>query len=100
MGTKAKCESVSGVAREARLMTPAQEFELKRLTPFMWEVLREVERLGPGGYSLTPKRTLEILSRRGFIEMAPRPDADGYYSARLTEAGVEALERLRERRGA
>ena len=77
-------------------MTPAQE--LARMSPTMWDMLRSVERYG-GGYSRTPERTLEILARLGFIETAPRPDANGFYSARLTEAGVEALERSRRRRG-
>jgi hypothetical protein len=56
-------------------MTPAQELELARMTTPMWDMLRSVERY-EGGYSRTPERTLEILARRGFIEMAPRPDAN------------------------
>jgi hypothetical protein len=41
-----------------------------------------------------------MLARSGFIEMTkPRPDADGFYSARLTEAGVEALARSWRRQG-
>jgi len=67
------------------------------MTPTMWDMLRSVERYG-GGYSRTPG-TMEILARLGFIQMAPRPDANGFHSARLTEAGVEALERSRRRRG-
>ena len=59
------------------------------MSPAMWDVLRSVK-LYRGGYS-RPPGTLEILARRGFIEMAPRPDANGFYSARLTAAGVEAL---------
>jgi hypothetical protein len=54
----------------------------------MWDVLRSVK-LYRGGYS-RPPGTLEILARRSFIEMAPRPDANGFYSARLTAAVVEA----------
>lgn len=74
-------------------MTPAQE--LARMTPAMWDMLRSVDVYG-GGYN-RPPGTLEMLARSGFIEIGRRPDANGYFSARLTEAGVEALRRRRGR---
>jgi hypothetical protein len=59
-------------------------------------MLRSVERY-KGGYCRTTG--LKILARCGLIEMEPRPDDNGFYRALLTEAGVEALERSRKRRG-
>src|SRR5215510_4384991 len=77
-------------------LTPEQVRDLAQMSPAMWDMLRSVK-LYRGGYS-RPPGTAEMLARRGFIEMTkPRPDADGFYSARLTEAGVEALARSRPR---
>jgi hypothetical protein len=74
-------------------MTPAQK--LARMTPTMWDMLRSVECYG-GGYIRSPDA--RELARLGFIEMI-FPGANGWHSARLTQAGVEALERSRKRRG-
>jgi hypothetical protein len=77
-------------------LTPEQVRDLSQMSPAMWDMLRSVK-LYRGGYS-RPPGTAEMLARSGFIEMTKRrPDADGFYSARLTEAGAEALARSRPR---
>jgi hypothetical protein len=64
-------------------LTPEQVRDLAQMSPAMWDMLGSVK-LYRGGYS-RPPGTAEMLARRGFIEMTkPRPDADGFYSARLT----------------
>jgi hypothetical protein len=79
-------------------LTPEQVRDLAQMSAAMWDMLRSVK-LYRGGYS-RPPGTAEMLARSGFIEMTkPRPDAAGFYSARLTEAGVEALARSWRRRG-
>jgi hypothetical protein len=97
---KAKNRQASGHKKESRSMTltPEQARDLAQMSPAMWDMLRSVK-LYRGGYSRSPG-TAEMLARSGFIEMTkPRPDADGFYSARLTEAGVEALAPSWRRRG-
>src|SRR5215510_8432925 len=79
-------------------LTPEQVRDLAQMSPAMWDMLRSVK-LYRGGYS-RPPGTAEMLACSGFIEMTKRrPDADGFYSARLTEAGVGALVRWASRRG-
>src|SRR5262245_6075434 len=85
-------QGIGGHKKGSRSMTltPEQVRVLAQMSPTMWDMLRSVK-LYRGGYS-RPPGTAEMLARSGFIEMTkPRPDADGFYSARLTEAGVEAL---------
>jgi hypothetical protein len=77
-------------------MTPVQELELKRMTRVQWDTLRGVEAYGTV-YGFAAKRVGGILHERGFIAMAERPGDDGFYSAKLTAAGVEALDRARRR---
>jgi hypothetical protein len=80
-------------------LTLKQVHDLAQMSPAMWDMLRSVK-LYRGGYS-RPPGTAEMLARSGFIEMTKRrPDADGFYSARLTEAGAEALARSRPRASA
>src|SRR5262249_38874041 len=82
----------SGHKKGSRSMalTPEQVRDLAQMSPAMWDMLRSVK-LYRGGYSRPPE-TAEMLARRGFIEMTkPRPDADGFYSARGGDRGDHAL---------
>jgi hypothetical protein len=59
----------------------------------MWKVLSSADR--HGGVEVTYIRTANILVRRGLLEIGQRRP-DGYYAARPTAAGTEALEYLRQ----
>jgi len=77
-------------------MTPAQEMETRRLTRNMWFLLHYAGKMHPtdaevfGGVM----RSARILERRGFLTVVGKSKA---YSVRLTEAGLEALEREAKR---
>jgi hypothetical protein len=73
-------------------MTPTQHLEVKRMTGLMWAILRRAKNAPvDDDWFLTPTwlRAANILARRGFIEIQPRPGR--YYAIGLTAEGREAL---------
>jgi hypothetical protein len=76
-------------------MTPAQEAEMQRFTPNMWELLRYAEQHHPHEAEVGASsymRALRIMERRGFIAVIGPADP-GFYKVKLTQAGFEALAR-------
>jgi hypothetical protein len=80
-------------------MTPAQQRELKRLTPLMWTILGYAKRCSPPVDDVVPAvggvmlRASRILERRGFITVHPPTRPGGWHVIELTEAGYEAMKR-------
>jgi hypothetical protein len=68
---------------------PAKKFSRK-----MWQVLSSTNHSGRAEAAYI--RAANILVRCGLLEIGQRLP-DGYYAARLTEAGIEALKDLRIR---
>ena len=71
-------------------MTPAQQMEVRRFTYSMWTMLKHARKMHPSEAEIGGPymRTARILERRGFLSVTGTPKR---YSARLTEAGQEAL---------
>jgi hypothetical protein len=61
-------------------MTPAQKLELRRLTPTMWDTLRNAGNDNPVAYHVA---SAKILARRGFL-VVHKKRSDGWYPP-LTE---------------
>jgi hypothetical protein len=71
--------------------------KMRWLTPTQWHILGGIER---DGIVYGQKQSGNALVRRGLIEMSRYPNAEGDYTARLTAAGVEVLNWIREQKEA
>jgi hypothetical protein len=72
-------------------MTPAQEMEVKRMSPTMWSILVSAEKAGGIEIGGPHTRSARFLERRHFVEM--RKKRNGWHTVKLTDAGREAVTR-------
>jgi hypothetical protein len=74
-------------------MTPAQEVEVKRMSPTMWSILVGAEKAGGIEIGGPHTRSARFLERRHFVEM--RQKRNGWHTVKLTDAGREAVHQTR-----